>query len=53
MGKVSREVEEVHAGTVHTIFVDLENIPSAHEHVEGQGRQLTKCEATQLENKAR
>lgn len=52
-GKVTREVEEVNAGSVDTVFVDLGKDQSGHGMLSNAIGELTKCEATQLENNAR
>lgn len=52
-GKVTRKVEEVYAGSVDTVFVDLEKNWLGHGMLSNAIGELTKCEATQLENNAR
>lgn len=46
-------MEEVNAGSVDTVFVDLGKDQLGHGMLSNAIGELTKCEATQLENNAR
>ena len=54
-GKVSCEVEEVNTGRLDTKLVDLTRNRRQHEATANEinPKRLTKCDETQLENKAR